>query len=358
MKKMISNCPCCNVVLKITTMQCPECGMELKNSFELSPFDRLSDEQHTFLLAFLKQRGNLKNVQTDLNISYPAAKKKLDELLIALELVSEEERPKPEEIDVSKLMVNHSSADASEMVKAKLKECGGRVIVRTARDLPCEIWANGDGVSFGSDKLPIKPSYEYSVFNVIVDLLLANGGKAKKGNGRNSKLGQPNCDEKTVVGAVAISRGYRPGDSVFDPVFVLAAVLEWAGIAHNQRGELVLTQDYKNKLCLAENWETDINKLSHQFTEELKEKALRAKKECKYIPVRYNQMLAENGGVTTAKQLIESGIRTGQISTGFATLLMCGRLDLTMEDSVCKPEYKCLFTEQEVAYCRELLKGK
>ena len=35
------------------------------------------------------------------------------------------------------------------------------------------------------------------------------------------------------------------GDSVFDPVFVLAAVLEWAGIVINGRGELILTEAYR-----------------------------------------------------------------------------------------------------------------
>ena len=34
------------------------------------------------------------------------------------------------------------------------------------------------------------------------------------------------------------------GDSVYDPVFVLAAVLEWADIAYNGRGYLELTENY------------------------------------------------------------------------------------------------------------------
>ena len=86
MAKMISKCPGCNGVLHITTLQCPDCGMEIKNDFELSAFDRLSNEQYAFLVAFLQQRGNLKNVQSELGISYPTAKKKLDDLLIALEM--------------------------------------------------------------------------------------------------------------------------------------------------------------------------------------------------------------------------------------------------------------------------------
>jgi hypothetical protein len=138
---------------------------------------------------------------------------------------------------------------ASEIVKAKLKEAGGRAIVYTARGLPCEVIANADGQSFTCDKLPIKPSYCYTVFDVIVDLLLENGGRARKGNGRNYKLGHPNCDETTVVGAIAYQyAGKKTGDSVFDPVFALAAILEWAGIATNERGELVLTAAYQDRL--------------------------------------------------------------------------------------------------------------
>lgn len=250
MKRMLSKCPSCNEALTISELHCPECGMELRNSFELSPFDRLSDEQYMFLMAFLKQRGNLKNVQNDLSVSYPTAKKKLDDLLCALELSGEEsEEQRHEELDMSNLIVDRNSTKASEIIKGKLADNGGRVIVHTVTGLPCEIVAAEDGKSFVSNKLPIKPSYEYTVFDVVVDVLLTNGGRAKKGNGRNYKFGHPECDENTVVGSVAKNySGKKDGESVYDPVFVLAAVLEWAGIVHNERGELVLTQSYRSLL--------------------------------------------------------------------------------------------------------------
>ena len=249
MKKLISNCPCCDQMLKIATLRCADCGMELKNDFELSAFDRLSKEQYAFLIAFLQYRGNLRHIQNKLGVSYPTAKKKLDDLLIALELADEVEEQEMEEIDMRNLVVDQNSTAASEIIKAKLQACGGRVTVYTARGLPCEIWTDIDGKSFVCNKLPIKPNYEYRVFDVIVELLLSNGGKARKGNGRNYKMGDPECDETTVVGVVAKKyTGKRNGESVFDPVFVLAAVLEWAGIVHNERGQLVLTQSYKEML--------------------------------------------------------------------------------------------------------------
>lgn len=98
--------------------------------------------------------------------------------------------------------------------------------------------------------------------------------------------------------------------------------------------------------------------LACQFENELKDKMLRAKKECKYNPTRFNQMLARYGGVETAKRLIANSIATGMTSDGFTTLFLCGRLDLTMEHSVCKPEYRELFTADEIRYCNALLGKK
>ena len=249
MNKLISKCPCCSSTLNITSLQCPDCGVELRNTFEQSAFDRLGSDQMNFLLSFLRYRGNLKSLQEEMGISYPTAKKRLDELLIALEIAPEETSiAKQEVFDMSNISMDRNSNRASEIIKAKLMDNGGHVTVYTARGLPCEVWVNADGLSFTSDKLPIKPPYEYRVFDVIVDLLVSQGGRARKGNGRNYKLGENNCDKTTVVGAVAIDRGNKPGDSVFDPVFVLAAILEWAGIAHNERGELVLTHQYRSML--------------------------------------------------------------------------------------------------------------
>lgn len=244
MSKIISKCPGCQGNLRISTLKCPDCGLELKNDFELSRFDRLNDEQSQFLLAFLKSRGNLSEVQADLNVTYSVAKRKLDELLAALNLGAAKGEEKAEAIDIGKLNVDYNSNRASEIIKAKLKENDGHVTVYTARGLPCEIYAKTDGKTFTSDKLPAKPAYEYAVFDVIVDLLQEQGGRARKGNGRNFKLGDPGCEETTVVGAVAKYRGRKVGESVFDPVFVLAAVLEWAGIVQNGRGELILSDNY------------------------------------------------------------------------------------------------------------------
>ena len=91
MTKAISTCPACQGKLHIATLACPDCGMELRNTFELSRFDMLDDKKTAFLRSFLRNRGNLKNVQAEMQMSYPTAKRKLDEILIALDLYEEEE---------------------------------------------------------------------------------------------------------------------------------------------------------------------------------------------------------------------------------------------------------------------------
>ena len=82
--------------------------MELRNNFQLSKFDTLTDEQHTFLLAFLKNRGNLKTVQNELDISYPTAKKRLDELLVSVGMIEETGNENTEEIDMANLFADRS----------------------------------------------------------------------------------------------------------------------------------------------------------------------------------------------------------------------------------------------------------
>jgi len=164
--------------------------------------------------------------------------------LVSLGLREDDEDKERGEVDMSNLHVDYTSKEASEIIKAKIKENGGKVTVYTSRGLPCEIYAESDGMSFSSNKLPIKPNYEYKVFDEIVKCLREQGGCAKKGNGRNYKLGEKGCEKNTVVGAIAVYRGYEEGQSVYDPVFVMAAILEWAGIAKNGRGYLELTKEF------------------------------------------------------------------------------------------------------------------
>ena len=245
--KLLTKCPACSGTLKIRTLQCPDCGLELKNDFALSLFDRLDAEQTAFLLCFLRCRGNMSQLQDELHLSYAAAKKRLSDLLASLELApNEPENDIGGGIDMENWITDPNSAKASEIIKTKLKEAGGRALVRTYDGSLREVSVAQDGKQFLCPQLL---PYSFEVFDAIVALLLSSPGcRAKKGNARSAKLGEPGCEENTIAGTILLFLGKKPGESGLDPVFIFAAVLDWAGIARNERGYLELTAEYLAKL--------------------------------------------------------------------------------------------------------------
>lgn len=75
---------------------------------------------------------------------------------------------------------------------------------------------------------------------------------------------------------------------------------------------------------------------------------LAAKQECGYNAPRFRQMIAEHGGVGTARQLLSMDT----VQSGFSVLWECGRLDLTVECHVLSPRFASLFTEAELQRAR------
>ena len=81
MKKVISRCPVCNGELKVTRLRCEECDTVIENDFTLSKFDYLSAEDLCFTETFIRCRGNIKEVEKELGISYPTVRAKLDGII-------------------------------------------------------------------------------------------------------------------------------------------------------------------------------------------------------------------------------------------------------------------------------------
>lgn len=135
------------------------------------------------------------------------------------------------------------STEPSDIVKRLIYENGGIVTIPLFDGRPCKIIAENDGTHFSSDKLG-QARYDYRCFNIIVEhLRTCPGFRAPKGTARNKadKVGYGKCTEGTVIYNFATKyAGKSIGTSTFDPIFVLAAVLDWAGIAENGRGYLAL----------------------------------------------------------------------------------------------------------------------
>ncbi|QGU96431.1 DUF2089 family protein [Clostridium bovifaecis] len=82
--KILTKCPVCNSKLKVTKLRCSCCNTIIENEFELSKFAYLSAEQLEFVEVFLRSRGNIKDVEKEMGISYPTVRSKLDDVILAL----------------------------------------------------------------------------------------------------------------------------------------------------------------------------------------------------------------------------------------------------------------------------------
>jgi hypothetical protein len=91
-----TTCPVCSDSLITLRLGCPSCGTELSGHFETCRFCRLSPTDAEILEVFLRGRGNVRDVQAHLEVSYPTARARLSEVLDRLglgEVPSPEPRP-------------------------------------------------------------------------------------------------------------------------------------------------------------------------------------------------------------------------------------------------------------------------
>ncbi len=89
--------------------------------------------------------------------------------------------------------------------------------------------------------------------------------------------------------------------------------------------------------------------LADAFDREMMQIYVRAK-QIDYTATRFHQMLTQHGGVETARRLLP------RMSDGFAELWQRKRLDLTVEALVLQPQWKSLFSQNELETARERLK--
>lgn len=98
MAKFPKKCPACQADLVVTRLSCPECGAEVTGSFSPDFFSSLSPNDFDFVVLFLKSKGNIKEMERELGISYWTIRSKLGEIVAQLGLEEgASERPDPAE---------------------------------------------------------------------------------------------------------------------------------------------------------------------------------------------------------------------------------------------------------------------
>lgn len=76
-----SACPVCGERLVTSRLGCQQCGTELVGSFAPCPFCALDADDHDLLRVFLTSRGNLKELEKHLGVSYPTARSRFNAVL-------------------------------------------------------------------------------------------------------------------------------------------------------------------------------------------------------------------------------------------------------------------------------------
>lgn len=91
-RRMIGKCPVCGETMQVTRLACNSCGSALEGSFQVCRFCQLTPEQQQFVEVFLTSRGNIREMERILGISYPTVRSRLDAIIEALGYPVERER--------------------------------------------------------------------------------------------------------------------------------------------------------------------------------------------------------------------------------------------------------------------------
>lgn len=91
-----ADCPVCNEHLFVTRLGCESCGTELAGLFAPCSFCALDQKDLDLLRVFLVSRGNMREVEKHLGVSYPTARQRFADVLDRLGLSESGEAEAPD----------------------------------------------------------------------------------------------------------------------------------------------------------------------------------------------------------------------------------------------------------------------
>ena len=120
MRKILEGCPTCGGELTVTGLHCRSCHTRIESEYSTCRFCRLSQESLDFIEIFVKNRGNIKEMERELEISYPTVRNRLNavikELGYEVEVesgeVAEERRAILKRLNAGEI----SAAEATELI--------------------------------------------------------------------------------------------------------------------------------------------------------------------------------------------------------------------------------------------------
>jgi hypothetical protein len=78
-------CPNCQQSLKVARMSCPSCAVIVEGEFDVSPLGKLTPDDQTFVIAFVRHHGSIKKMEALFGVSYPTIKNRLNAISAVLD---------------------------------------------------------------------------------------------------------------------------------------------------------------------------------------------------------------------------------------------------------------------------------
>jgi hypothetical protein len=89
MKRTPSQCPSCDGELAVTELSCLNCQTRVSGHYRLPPLLRLGPEDQAFVEAFVLSSGSLKAMASELGVSYPTVRNRLDAIIARMQQENE-----------------------------------------------------------------------------------------------------------------------------------------------------------------------------------------------------------------------------------------------------------------------------
>jgi hypothetical protein len=89
-KKMPQLCPSCSSPLKVKKLVCQQCDTEVDGLFNFPVLASLSQEDQAFILDFVKAGGSLKEMSSQMKLSYPTIRNQLDEIIERIKMLQKQ----------------------------------------------------------------------------------------------------------------------------------------------------------------------------------------------------------------------------------------------------------------------------
>jgi len=123
MRKLLEHCPACEKEMIVTEQTCLHCGTVVRGQFQPNIFSRLSPNNLRFLEVFVRNKGNVKEMERELGWSYWTIRNHLNDVISELgfeEAVADQEFSDRERQDILERLDRGeiNAAEAADLLAA------------------------------------------------------------------------------------------------------------------------------------------------------------------------------------------------------------------------------------------------